>query len=148
VRWVPVPHPPQSSGTAALAPVGTAGDREGATGVNMGAPNQGKDYGPSASGVRAEGSDAFATVRADEVRAGDWVRWPDDSDTMRRITAHTGGWRDGERVYVGAYSAYDDYEYEWLNSQSVVVLRGLDPSKSGSPDSAEPLTAEPSSKSI
>jgi hypothetical protein len=66
VRWVPVPHPPQSSGTAALAPVGTAGDREGATGVNMGAPNEAgvtdKDKGDLRSqGVRAEGADVVAT---------------------------------------------------------------------------------------
>jgi hypothetical protein len=87
---------------------------------------------------------AFAVVRADEVREGDWVRWPEGSDTMRRITARTGGWRDGERVYVGAYSEYDDHEYEWLNSQPVVVLRGLDPSKSRPSRSAETETAEPS----
>lgn len=69
------------------------------------------------------------TVPASEVREGDWVRWPDDSDTVRRITDLRAlpYVTDGQptRVYVEAHSEYDAYEYEWLNTQPVVVWRGL-----------------------
>lgn len=64
------------------------------------------------------------TVRADAVREGDWVRWPDTSDTMRRITERGPSSTDDRgRTYVFAHSEYDDYEYEWLDSQEVEVWR-------------------------
>jgi hypothetical protein len=93
---------------------------------------EGTDKGPPAQGARVQGSDAvryrtiaFATVRADEVREGDWVRWPEDSDTMRRITERAVDQPDGNgRIYVSAFSEYDHHEYEWLDSQPVVVVRG------------------------
>lgn len=66
-------------------------------------------------------------VPASEVQEGDWVQWPRGSDTMRRISSLR-VWPqvvDGmpPRVYVEAHSAYDDYDYEWLNSQLVDVWR-------------------------
>ena len=61
------------------------------------------------------------TVRADQVREGDWVRWPADSDTMRRICEiHL---VKGESMEARAYSAYDDYEYEWAAHQPVEIFR-------------------------
>lgn len=61
------------------------------------------------------------TVRADQVREGDWVRWPADSDTMRRVCETQ---LDSESMEVRAYSAYDDHEYEWAAHQPVEVHRG------------------------
>lgn len=67
----------------------------------------------------------WQTVEARAVREGDWVRWPAESDTMRRITERgPSSMDDRGRTYVFAFSEYDDYEYEWLNTQPVEVWRG------------------------
>lgn len=66
-------------------------------------------------------------VPASEVREGDWVQWPAESDTIRKINAcrmvGTTTATNKPIMMVEAYSEYDAHEYEWLSTQPVIVWR-------------------------
>lgn len=91
------------------------------------------DKGPSAQGQTAPFTDRTGTasavmaarsIPAGEVREGDWVRWPEDSGTIRRVT-EVGFDPDTESglVYVDLYCGDDDHEYGLLSTQPVEVWR-------------------------
>lgn len=63
-------------------------------------------------------------VPASEVREGDWVQWPAESETIRKINACRPCPADDKgRVYIEAYNEYDAYDYDWLSTQPVIVWR-------------------------
>lgn len=65
-------------------------------------------------------------IRADAVAEGDYIEWPDDCGVLRRVDDVAPPQLDPENghTYVMYVNSYDAHEYEFVDSQPVVVWRG------------------------